>query len=78
LNEPTIIYESEPFQVSLGNAERIRKLYDVSPKTLIDWHDRLGFPVVWPSGRGPGKVGYVPTREARALDAEEARDGRVK
>jgi len=61
-----------PELISLANSEKIRAFFDVAPKTIINWHDRLGFPITWPNGRGPGKIGYVPVRKARQWAERQA------
>jgi hypothetical protein len=61
-----LMYAPDPAQIALANDAKIREFFDVAPKTLIEWHDSIGFPISWPNGRGPGKTGYVPLREARA------------
>jgi hypothetical protein len=63
---PRVVYVDDPAAVSLANAERVRRVFDVSPSTWMRWHDEEGAPISWPNGRGPGKTGYIPTREARA------------
>ena len=66
------IYAPDPVMISLANVEKIREFFDVAPRTLIQWHEREGFPLSFPNGRGPGKTAYVPVREARAWTKRKA------
>jgi hypothetical protein len=64
VNGDLIVIQADPVSVPIGDGKRIRFYFGVEPATVIEWHRTRDFPIMW-NGRGAGRKGHVPMKQAR-------------